>query len=559
MAYTVRNDATGAIVYDPRIEDAILIDPVLHMKDNAFGALNCDMPAEHAEYGQLKKRRTIYSVYKDDSTDPLWKGIFIKGTETLDASIALYFEDFMSVLRDSMQDAFVFTGQPSEFLAQLIDYHNNQVEPWQRIQLGIVSVTDPNDYVRRSSDSEITTWEAIETRLIKTLGGHLRMRYVGGVAYLDYLHGDTVDLDPNLNVSTQVIEFGENLSEFSRVISSAETYSACIPKGVSSNVYDEDGVLHTEHLTIADVNGGSKYLIDDDAVALYGFRCAPLSATTWDDVTVADNLLRKGLEYLRGNAVKLANTIKLSAIDLRHLGVASDSIGYLDYVRASVYPYNIDAIYLLTEIAIPLDNPSTLTIGLGETFLSMADRQQQQAANLKQQIEAVVRSTSSDTQSGIQNELAETVSSLQTLIEQTGNAIMAQVSEIYTSTTSFEDFQRKVSTMFTQTERTFELQFSTIASQITALDGSVVSRFSEINKYIRFIDGNIVLGEDGNPLILEITNEKISFLYNNVEIAYFSAGRLYVDQLEAITSLTLGNFAFGPDSSGGMSLKFIGT
>lgn len=558
MAYTIRNDNSGVIVYDPRLEDAVLINPVLHLKDNSFGSLNCDMPTMHTDYGQLQKRRTIYSVYKDDATEPMWKGILIKGSETLDASIALYFEDFMSVLRDSMQDAFVFTGQPAQFLATLLTHHNSQVQPWQRIELGIVSVTDPNDYVRRSSDSEITTWEAIESRLIKTLGGHLRMRYVDGVAYLDYLHGDTTVLDENLNVSTQVIEFGENLKEFSRVISSAETYSACIPKGASSNVYDEDGTMRSERLTIADVNGGSKYLINDEAVNLYGFRCAPLNVTTWDDVTVADNLKRKGLEYLQGNAVKLANTIKLGAIDLRHLGVSSDSIGYLDYIRTSVLPYDIDAVYLLTEISIPLDDPSTLTISLGETFMSLADRQQQQMTNLQQQIATVVRNTSSETQSGVQTEIAETVTSLQTLIEQTGNAIMAQVSEIYTSTTSFEDFQRQVSTMLTQTESTFELQFSTIVSQITSLDGSMVSRFSEINKYIRFIDGNIVLGEDGNPLILEITNDRISFMYNGVEIAYFSAGRLYVDQLEAITSLTLGNFAFGPDSSGGMSLKYIG-
>jgi hypothetical protein len=112
--------------------------------------------------------------------------------------------------------------------------------------------------------------------------------------------------------------------------------------------------------------------------------------------------------------------------------------------------------------------------------------------------------------------------------------------------------------MLEQTANSFEMQFSTITSQITNLDGSVSSRFSEINRYIRFVDGNILLGEDGNPLILKITNERISFYYNNVEIAYFSAGRLYVDKLEAITSLTLGDFAFGPDSSRGMALKYIG-
>lgn len=559
MAYTIRNDISGAIVYDPRLEDAVLINPTLHQKDNAFGSFECGMYSNHADYANLRKRRTIYAIYKDDAVNPMWKGIFIDGADGLSSSMDMYFEDFMSVLRDSMQDAFVFTGTPAEFLAQLIDAHNAQVQPWQRITLGHVTVTDPNDYIRRSSESELSTWSAIKTRLIDSLGGHVRMRYEDGVTYLDYLEGDTSNTDPYLNTSTQVIEFGENLTEFSRLVSASETYTACIPKGAKIDQYDDEGELHSVAITIESVNDGSKYLIDEDAVALYGFRCAPIEETTWEDVTVPANLKSKGQAYLSGKAVKLANTIKLGAVDLHRLGIASDSFGYLDYVRVSVYPLDIEALYLLTEISIPLDDPSELSISLGETFMSLADRQQQQASNLQQGIERVEQSIPGQIQNGVQNEIAETVTTLQTLIEQTGNSILTQVSEIYTSTSSFEEFQSQVSTMFTQTSDMFELQFSTITSQITNLDGSMTSRFSEINKYIRFVDGNIVLGEDGNPLILRITNERISFLYNNVEIAYFSAGRLYVDKLEAITSLTLGSFAFGPDSTGGMNLKYIGT
>jgi hypothetical protein len=323
--------------------------------------------------------------------------------------------------------------------------------------------------------------------------------------------------------------------------------------------YDDEGELHSIALTIESVNNGSKYLIDEDARARYGFRCAPIDQTTWGDVTVPENLMRKGNEWLHGQAVKLSNTIKLSAVDLKRLGVASDSYGFLDYVRVSIYPLDIEALYLLTEITIPLDDPSELSISLGETFMSLADRQQQSASRLQQGIERVEQSIPGKVQTGVQNEIADTVTSLQTLIEQTGNSILTQVSEIYTSTSSFAEFQSEVSTMLTQTSEAFELQFTTITSQITELDGSVTSRFSEINKYIRFIDGNIILGVDGDPLILKITNERLQFLHNNVEIAYFSSGRLYVDKLHAITSLTLGDFAFSPDASGGMALKYIGT
>lgn len=559
MAYTVREDATGVIVYDPRFEDAILIDPELHLKGNAFGSFECEIYMNNGAYWDLQKRRSIYSIYKDDAPDPMWKGIFIEGGDSLSPSMNLYFEDFMSVLRDSMQDAFVFTGQPRDFLVVLIDAHNAQVDPWQRVTLGHVTVTDPNDYVRRSSENELSTWDVIKTRLIDTLGGYVRMRYEGSVAYLDYLKGDTANTDPYLNTSTQIIEFGENLTDFSRVVSASETYTACIPKGAKVDQYDDEGELHSVALTIESVNNGSKYLIDETARALYGFRCAPLDLTTWEDVTVPANLMSKGNEWLHGQGVKLANTIKLSAVDLKRLGVASDSFGFLDYIRVSIYPLDIEALYLLTEITIPLDDPSEPSISLGETSMSLADRQQQTASQLQQSVQKVEQSIPGKVQTGVQNEIAETLTTVQTIIEQTGNSILSQVSEIYTSTSSFEEFQSQVSTMLTQTSNSFEMQFQTIASQITSLDGSVSSRFSEISKYIRFVDGNIILGVDGDPLILKITNERLQFLHNNVEIAYFSSGRLYVDKLHAITSLTLGDFAFSPDSSGGMSLKYIGT
>jgi len=559
MAYTIRNDATGAIVYDPRIEDAVLIDPELRQKDNAFGSFECEMYRNHPDYANLRKRRSVYAIYKDDATNPIWKGILVSGTDTLNPSIKLYFEDYMSVLRDSMQDAFVFTGSPTELLTQLISAHNAQVQPWQQITLGHVTVIDPNDYVRRSSEKELSTWEVIKTRLINLLGGHVRMRYVNGVAYLDYLAGDVANADPYLNTSTQIIEFGENLKDFSRVVSASETYTACIPKGAKMDRYDEDGNVYSEELTIASVNDGSKYLVDADAVALYGFRCAPLDLTTWDDVTVAANLKTKGLAWLQGEGVKLANTIKLSAADLRHLGAASDSYGFLDYVRVSVYPYDLDAIYLLTEISIPIDDPSELAINLGETSLSLADRQQQQASDFQQKIESSVQDVKSDAENSIMNEIARTVTEIQTLIAQSGDRIMTQVSEIYTSSTSFEEFQSQISTALTQTSSAFELQFTTLTSQISTLDGSMISQFAEINKYIRFVDGDILLGENGNPLILQISNDRISFKYNNVEIAYFSSGHLYVNQLEAITSLKIGAFAFVPDSTGGMALKHVGT
>lgn len=558
MVYQIRNDASNLIVYDPRLEDAVVIDPELKLADNQCGSLRFTMFPTHPDYLNLTKRRTIYAVYRGDAVNPIFKGICLEGTDNQTQIVDFYFEDFMSVLRDSMQDAFEYHGELIPFIQGLLTTHNSQVEAWQRIQLGHVTVTDPNDYIYRLSEKELTTWEVIQTRLIDVYGGHLRMRYESGVAYLDYLEGSTSTLDPYLNASTQTIEIGENLKEFSRLISASETYTACIPKGAEATFYDDDGVEYKDRISIKDVNNGSKYLVNADAVAVYGYRCAPVELTTWDDVTVPANLKQKGRAFLDGTLVKLANSVKLTAEDLCHLGVESDSFGFLDYVRVYIFTANIDQIYLLTAITIPLDDPSELTISLGVTTLDITDRQTKRASELIQRVDNVESSVTEVRQQAA-TDVEQVSQTLTRLIEETAEEVKNQMSAIYVSSTSFAEYQEQISSVLSQTAQGFTMQFNQLTQQITTLNGTVQTQITNTSKYIRFVDGNIVVGIEGDPLILKIGNNKISFFTNNHEIAYFSSGRLFVNDVEALISLTIGNFAFMPTETGGMSLKYIGT
>ena len=558
MVYQIRNDASNLIVYDPRLDDAIVVDPELKLSDNQCGSLRFTMYPNHPDYLNIQKRRTIYAVYRGDAVNPIFKGICTEGTDDQTQIVDFYFEDFMSVLRDSMQDPFDYHGELLPFIQGLITAHNAQVETWQQIQLGHVTVTDPNDYIYRLSEKELTTWDVIKTRLIDVYGGHLRMRYESGVAYLDYLEGSTVTLDPYLNFSTQTIEIGENLKDFSRLISATETYTACIPKGAETTFYDDDGVEYKARISIKDVNEGSKYLINAAAVALYGYRCAPIDLTTWDDVTEPANLKTKGQAFLDGTLVKLANSVKLTAEDLCHLGIESDSFGFLDYVRVYIFTANIDQIYLLTAITIPLDDPSELTISLGVTTLDLTDKQTRRQSDLVQRVDSIDTSIE-EVRQQVATDVDQVSETLTRLIEETAEEVKNQMTSLYVSANSFSEYQEQVTSILTQTAQGFSMQFNQLTQQITTLNGTVQTQIATTSKYIRFVDGNIVIGIEGNPLILKIGNDKISFFTNNVEIAYFSSGRLFVNDVEALISLTIGNFAFMPMATGGMSLKYIGT
>ena len=65
------------------------------------------------------------------------------------------------------------------------------------------------------------------------------------------------------------------------------------------------------------------------------------------------------------------------------------------------------------------------------------------------------------------------------------------------------------------------------------------------------------LGEVGNELVLKLQHDRISFLQNNAEVAYFTNKKLYVTDGEYTNSLTHGNFAFIPRENGNLFFKKV--
>ena len=123
-----------------------------------------------------------------------------------------------------------------------------------------------------------------------------------------------------------------------------------------------------------------------------------------------------------------------------------------------------------------------------------------------------------------------------------------------------EDTEALISEVSTQVELTknsFDIQFTQFSQDIQAAADGADAQFEEIRKYIRFTDGKILLGEAGNELELEIANDRISFLQDGAEVAYFSNRKLYVTDTQILHSLQLGNFAFMPRANGNLSFKKI--
>lgn len=551
--YTINID--NRPLYNPLNNDLALLSPELEEKASKAGMLRFTVPPTHAEYNNFVKLKTVCSVYRDGGAYPVWRGRTFYTKLNANGTLYVECEGLLAYLLDSNMRVYDYTGTLAGFVELILNTHNAQVSAAQQIRLGVVTVADDNDYIHRSSTQYISCWEAFENGLIKTHGGYVRLRYTAEGTVLDYLAGTENDLQ----TATQTIEYGENITDIMQEISAEETYSVCIPLGAKLAIETDTGEASEQRLTIESVNGGLDYIVNDEAFAEYGWICAPVDLTTWDDVTEASNLLRKARAFLNNTGVKLKDTISVTAIDLHNSDADIDGFRLLDRIRVQSTPHNISSIYIATERKTPLAEPTGAVLTLGGSTLTLTDahkNEYQDAQNRIDNISGTIEADKAETNAAI-GELAQTAIALESLIERTSTELTSIMSREYVRTSTFEEYMQNVSTEFKQTADSFMFNFTQITSQITTLSGETNSQFSEISKYIRFVDGNIVLGETGNVLTLRISNDRIAFLHDNVEIAYFSSNRMFVDHLEALTTLTCGNFAFTPRANGNLSLRMV--
>lgn len=151
----------------------------------------------------------------------------------------------------------------------------------------------------------------------------------------------------------------------------------------------------------------------------------------------------------------------------------------------------------------------------------------------------------------------EVISQISAQLEVLPDSIMSNVkNEFYTKDEVDESIGAAESTM-TQTYNEFRLDFNQYMTDREAFENSTTGTIEEFSRYIRFVDGNIILGEEGNQITLKIENDIMGFYEEGNQVAYLSDNKLYVTDAEIVNRLALGRFAFFPRSNGNLTLRYI--
>lgn len=469
-------------------------------------------------------------------------------------------EDRMAYLCDSIQpytETRQYSGDSQrnglqEFVDLLLENHNGQVEEYKKIYRGNVTLQthETTENVYKGLNYE-TTWEAIKSKLIDVYGGEMRVREADGKLYLDYAE--------SLGVTRSTkIEVGKNMQSAERTLNPSSVVSRLIPLGakLTREVIDDEGNVSEEEteerLNIEPVNNGIRYIESDVAMSLYGIQ---YKTVVWDDIHDPQILMARGLEYLTEQNRAVA-THNVTAVDLSYLGLSADKINLFD--RYPVYnPYigfddTLEVIKKTTDIF----SPFTPSFTLGDKSVPLSDiitKSKDKANAIEKEIESV-KTQSNNQISAVYSFVSTSSSELQ----QNTNNLIAQVTENTVSKSAYNEFSETVRNILQMDADGTSMIFQTITEELSRIEGEQQSKYSEILKYIRFENGNIILGEVGNAITLTLENDILAFRQNGTVVAYLSHNRFRVVDGEFIKSLRIGKFAFVPRENGNLSFKKVG-
>lgn len=526
--------ADGRLTYDSRLDDTTLLGLTVTANVNKGGTAEIVMPPNHPAYESYVSYRTVVEIYRNG--DLLFRGRALYPSDDFFNRRTITCEGERCFLSDGTMRPYVYQDGPAAIFANVIELYNAQVEPFKRFEVGTVTVTDPNNYIRLESETAEQVSDVID-KLVDRCGGYIvfttnaeGQRVINWYAELNYR-------------SRQTIDFGENLLDFARTGANTDLATVIIPYGARDEVTGA-------RLTVESVNNGLDFIQDYDAVALRGVISRPVY---WDDITDASSLLAKAQQYLATSKLMITS-LELSAVDLSDLDRSIDTFQVGDTVRVRSKPHQVDDDFQLTERTYNLLDPSSSTVVLGKTVATLTDATvaaAREGALQLQRAEYNVTTGANQDNAAAMEELKQTLTSL---IQQTSQAILTEVSESYASS---EGLERLLATRFEQLSESFTFTFTELQTTVDENDAAMREQFEVIQQYIRFEGGNIILGETGNELTLRIENDRIAFLDAGAEVAYLSNQRLYVTDAHFLQSLRVGSFAWVPRANGNLSLMKV--
>lgn len=424
----------------------------------------------------------------------------------------------------------------------VLSIHNKKQPDEKKIYVGEVDIEDTDNVLYFGMQQHKNAFDTLKEKLVEHLGGELRLREgTDGKLYLDYLKEAG-------EVKTTSIALKKNMQKLSKETDPTSFITRLYPLGnkIKKTVEEKDGSITEietdERITCAEANDGIPYVDDEEGIRTYGII---EGYRIYDHVVYPRTLLNHARVTLAtNNKVKQKHVI--TALDLSTIGLDIDSFEVGNYHPIKNSLVGVDDTLRIIKKTTNINQPETSQLEIGDKYATLTELQLKRENSLKEEVNRTIETMSNNAQYNV----AKTSNYLTSLINQFTDRIEQIIREETVSVSDFETYKTSVSTEFDQTKDSFDFIFKNIQQEIKDVNGVVSTNQNEMVKYIRFEDGNIILGLVGNEVLLKESNDRISFLQNNIEVAYFSNNKLFVTNAEFTNGLKIFELEFTRESNG---------
>ena len=164
------------VLHDSVIDELKVIGAKCSLEVNKTGSLTFQIAPTHPYYDKIKKHTSQIRLYQDDRV--LFSGRVLNDEITFDNIKNIECEGELAYFLDSIQRGkeYHLNGGSNNvvetYLKDVVAIHNSQVDDSKKFSVGLVNITDPNNYLYKISNYE-DTLTILTDKLLNTYGGYL--------------------------------------------------------------------------------------------------------------------------------------------------------------------------------------------------------------------------------------------------------------------------------------------------------------------------------------------------------------------------------------------------
>lgn len=528
MIYRIYIDDTLVHRSDVPDENYQLVGITLDVEMGKSPSLKFTIPPSHPKKSLLKNFLSRFTVKEDELV--LAEGRLFDSRQDIYNQIEWQAEGSLSYLTDSYVPKVKVEETIRALFTRYVNEHNSRVEDYKKFTVGQITIDNADtEKVKVDNDGYRYTADAIQNDLIDSYGGYLRTRYENGVRYLDYLKDYG-------HKTTQTIEYKKNLIDFALEVNPEDVFTYLIPTGDSN-------------LKINDVNNGKDYIEVEGAKAKWGNKYLLKS---FSGISDASTLLKEAKQYIKNHYEELPESLEITAIDLKLLGVNVESIHVGDVVRVTSTPNGVDKDYACSAISYNLSQFGKTKYTLGKPKQDFTKKYNQNSSSTSSAINDTNSSLGrtngrlSETQSKLEKYITATDDTLALMHENillNARNIEANAEQIELNATLDADKFTQVSVELDAINATLKLKaeaedveknFNSVEVKLDAMAGEIALKAStedvngqinDVNLTLNSHDGRITANANN---IIELNSQLVS-ISGDLEVL----GKTFTEQLEA--------------------------